>query len=302
MKAARSVWKLNGRLFCIRFKTESRRPCTAIFSGCLLICIKDFELLFDKVSCNEELCRNVVLIPCSNYNPEGILMRHAVLNTIRLSLFLLFLPMPAQAIPAIACHCFTERSYDAARPAAADPYLLATTQNSFFAIVFKTDKKSIVIKKQQGTSSDDLWIAYWVASRAGLSPETLLQARQKRENWKDALAPLRLTQKTLGTHFVSALNARASSAGLAEAVVDELFMLHRLMAEAELSGLRQAGASNQELIIATVLAARTRQPARQHYLEVKNGSRTWGALLLWANIDTKNMQREIAVLLRLLPE
>jgi hypothetical protein len=212
---------------------------------------------------------------------------------------LLTLPMPALAIPAISCHCFTERSYDAARPAAADPYLLATTQNSFFAVVFKTDKKSIVLKKQQGSASDDLWIAYWVAARSGASADTLLQAREKNTSWKDVLAPLQLTAKAVGTRFLNVLNAKPSTAHLAEAVVEELFLGHHLLDEAALTAVRKAGASNQELIIATVIAAKTRQPARQVYLEVKSGAKTWGALLLWANIDTKNMQREITSLLKL---
>lgn len=228
-------------------------------------------------------------------------MRHVVCNMLQPFLLLFLLPMPALAIPAISCHCFTDRSYDAARPAAADPYLLATTQNSFFAIVFNTDKKNIVIKKQQGTSPDDLWIAYWVASRAGMPPEILLQARLKQEAWKDVLAAQRITSKALGARFSGALNARLSSAKLAEAVVDELFLRYQLLPEAELAAVRKAGASNQELIIATLIATRTKQSAQQVYLEVNNGSKAWGALLLWADIDTKSMQREIAAILKLSP-
>ena len=209
-------------------------------------------------------------------------------------IILLMLPTPALAIPTINCHCFTDRSYDAAHPAAADPYFLATTQNSFFAIVFYVDKKTIVMKKQQGISPDDLWIAYWVASKSGASPESLLQARQKAETWQDVLAPLRLSPKTVGTQFTSTLNAKSSPAHLAESVVNELFLHYQLLSYMELSALRQAGASNQELIIATVIAAKTKQPATKIYLEVKSGSKTWGAQLQEAQIDPKNMQKEIS--------
>jgi len=230
-------------------------------------------------------------------------MRHVCCKNVQLSLvFLLMLPLPALAMPAIACHCFTDRSYDAARPALADPYFLATTQNSFFALVFTIDKKTIVLKKQQGISSEDLWIAYWVASKAGATPETLLQARLENEAWKDVLVPLRLTAKALGTRFSSALNAKSSTGNLAEAVLDELILRYQLLDDRELAALRHVGATNQELIIAALIAARTRQPARQIYLEVKNGSRTWGSLLTRANIDTKNLQREISSILKLQPQ
>lgn len=211
------------------------------------------------------------------------------------------LPMPALAMPAITCHCFTDRSYDAARPAAADPYLLATTQNSFFAIVFNTDRKNIVIKKQQGTSSDELWIAYWVASKTGVSPDTLLQAKLEHATWKDTLAALRLTTKNLGARFTHALNTHIPPAHLAETAVDEIFLRYQLLPPAELAALRKTGASNQEVIIAAVIAAKTRQPVRQVFLEVKNGSKTWGSFLTWAHVDTKNMQQEIVSILKLQP-
>jgi hypothetical protein len=63
--------------------------------------------------------------------------------------------------------------------------------------------------------------------------------------------------------------------------------------------MRKAGASNQELIIATVIATKTKQSAKRLYLEVKAGTKTWGSLLSWTKIDTKNMLQEIANILKL---
>lgn len=224
-------------------------------------------------------------------------MRFAICTTGLL--LLIMMPLQARAIPAITCHCFTDRSFDPARPAAADPYFLATTQNSFFAELFNVDKKTLVVKKQQGAASDDLWIAYWVAARTGASPETLLKAKQEKETWHAALAASPLSGKAAGKRFVAGLDGKAPTPRLAEAVVDELFRRHQLLTDNELAALRQAGAANQELIIATVIAAKTRQPARKVFLEVKGRATTWGSLLQGAKIDPRNMQQEVADLLKL---
>lgn len=208
---------------------------------------------------------------------------------------LLMLPVPASATPTITCHCFTDRSYDVAHPAAADPYFLATTQNSFFAAAFGVDKKTIMISKQKGVSADDLWIAYWLAVRSGADPESLLQGRKTTGSWRQMTTKLAIPVKSMGIRFANALKNNAGDEWLAKAVVDELLLRCRFYGEKELAALRKAGAGNQEIILAGLIAAKTRQPATLLYRNIKGGG-SWGTLLMRARIDATEIQADVAAL------
>lgn len=210
---------------------------------------------------------------------------------------LLTLPLPALAIPAITCHCFTDRAYDPARPAVADPYFLATTANSFFSAAFGVEKKTIVIKKQKGVSADDLWIAYWLAARSGGDAESLLEQRRTKGSWRQVATPLAIPVTSLGVRVAEALTSNATDERLASAVVDELLLRFRFQKEPELVALRKAGAGNQELIMAALLAAKTGQPASQLYHDVKGGRTSWGALLQRAKIEPADIQSAVAALI-----
>lgn len=203
---------------------------------------------------------------------------------------LLLIPSLSHSTPAITCHCFTDRSYDPARPALADPYFLATTQNAFFASAFGVDKKSIVIKKQQGVSSQDLWIAYALAARAGKEPESLLQERRSRGSWRLAASSLKLQ----GGGIAEALKSGTADERLAEMVVDELLLRYRFYAEAELVAMHRAGAGSKELILAALLAARSNQPAAQIYRKVQGGGNSWGGMLQRVKLNSSGeIQGEI---------
>jgi hypothetical protein len=228
---------------------------------------------------------------------EGMFMSVVRCSRIFLSLVLLLLsPLSALAVPAITCHCFTDRSYDPAHPTVADPYFLASTQNSFFAAAFSVDKKTIVMKKQKGNTAEELWIAYWLAARSGVDPDTLLQTRKAKGAWKQTVVSLGISAQAQGGRAGAALNANAPDAKLAEAIVDDLLRRFRFYGEGELTTLRKAGAPNQELILSYLVAAKTGRTATQVYREVKGGKVSWGGELQRAKIDPSDIQTEITSL------
>lgn len=258
-------------------------------SPCVQLVIFDLRQYFDQAI--RDKMRRCILQHCESVNMSRLVI-------CCLSMLLLLLPLSSPAAPAITCHCFTDRSYDPSLPSLADPYFLATAQNSFFAEFFKVEKKTVVMKKQTGSSADDLWVAYWVASKSGLTGEALLAARNKKESWKDVIVPLALPAQSLGKRFTDGVAAGDTSARLASEIVDGVLTGQRLLGERELTAMRKEWASNQEVIITALIAARTGRPAIGIYHDVKNGSMSWGALLVEAKIQAPRIQSEFAALLK----
>lgn len=222
-------------------------------------------------------------------------MRFATWRNLYFALLLLFVfPAGAWALPAITCHCFTDRSYDPGRPTGADPYFLATTQNSFFAAAFGVEKKLIVVKKQKGAAADDLWVAYWLAAQAGVDPEKLMQERKEKGSWQQVATSLTLPKERMP----AGLKTEVTDEELAVAVVDELLLRFRLHNKEELAALRQAGATSQEMILAALISAKSRQPPTRFYQQIRGGGTSWGELLQRAKIDPAKIQEEMAALTR----
>jgi hypothetical protein len=229
-------------------------------------------------------------------------VRHFTCKSYHLILILLLsYPLSAQAMPAITCHCFTDRSYDPARPTLADPYFLAMTQNTFFAELFAVEKKTIVLKKQKGTSADDLWVAYWIATKSGAPADVLLRARQSKDNWQEIVAAMGISTRPLGARFSGALQANSAVSRLAETVVNGLLTEYKLLTDGDVATMRKAGASNQELILAALIANKTKRQVIQLYREVKSGVKSWGALLLEAKLEPTDMHREVLAQLKVRP-
>ncbi len=120
-------------------------------------------------------------------------------------IFVLLTGSTAFAETAITCHCFKDRSYDPQQPEKVADYLLATTQNSFFAEVFGIKKFEVVKSRMSGTSAEDLWLAYYLAGRGGIEPEALLNARALDGSWAVVVNKLDLPTQNLGEELRTAL-------------------------------------------------------------------------------------------------
>ncbi len=189
------------------------------------------------------------------------------------ALLLAALPGPVHALPAISCHCFQDRSFDPARPTAADDYYLATAQNRLMAAVFERPRREIVMAKQTGTSGPDLWIAYRAAAISGHNSATLLSARKDQGAWWPVLEKLGIDLNLeLGeaTRISSNLDQQIVADTLAEVGFADL---------ATVADLYGAGAGSQEAILAVVIARANKQPPREIWLRVAAGEKSWGSLI-----------------------
>lgn len=232
---------------------------------------------------------------CRGANP---VIKQMKFTKVFIAVLLLIPPATTLAAPAITCHCFTDRSYDPQHPALADPYFLASAQNSFFAAVFGVDKKSIVLKKQQGAMSDDLWISHWLAKQANTTAEKMMQKRHNQTSWSQTIKQAGMTQEVLGQRLAAALQNNAADTALADAVVDSLLLSYGLYREPVLAQMRKSGANSKELVIAALIAAKTGAQPGQIYRNVTRGATSWGGQLQQAKITSQNLQHEISAMVR----
>lgn len=221
------------------------------------------------------------------------LMKNVVLPLV----LLLVLTSPALGAPAISCHCFQDRSFDPAEPRRIEPYLLATTRNSLLAIVFGQSKKEIVRLRMAGTTGADLWIAYYVATKAGTPAGELLRSRGKADAWLPVLAARGIDAGQTGPFFGRAMTTGGNDQALADAATDEMLGAAGAV-PGELRQFRQRGADTGEIILALLLAQRLGRPAIDLHAEVQAGQATWGGLIDSVGIRPAEMEEAVRTLLR----
>ena len=204
------------------------------------------------------------------------------------------LPARAAAESAVSCHCFRDRTFDPARPAAADPYLLATTRSSLLSAAFGPSKGSLVATVMGGTAAEDLWVAHWAGARAGRPADALLQAMREKGSWRAALAGA----TGLGAAFEQALGRGADRVELAALAVDDV-LASRLGASPEsIRALRAAGATSEEAILASVLERRIEAPVLPLLRHVRAGRGSWGAVLHDAGLAPADIDGYVRSLVR----
>lgn len=209
----------------------------------------------------------------------------------------IFIESGLAAESTVNCHCFTDRSFDHQDPEKVVPYLLATTQNSFLAAAFKVPKFKLVKDLMSGVPSDQLWISHYFSARFDFDSISLLQIRQAKGDWRQALREAGISESRLSSRFVAALGV-ADDQQLAAAVVDEA-LLNLLGVDADqLQQLRRAGADNRQTILGFFLAQRTGLKATELFRSVAEGATNFGTLAFVNNVQIGKMEQEFKSLLK----
>lgn len=212
--------------------------------------------------------------------------------------FLLASASSVMGAPVISCHCFQDRSFDPAEPRRIEPYLLATARNSFLAVAFGQSKKEIVRLRMSGTADTDLWVAYYLASKAGVPALELLQLRAGAESWRPVLAARKIDAERTGSLFGRVLATDDNDQALANAAADETLGSVDRVSQDDLRQLRQRGAATDEIILALLIAQRLNRPAIAIHAEVQAGRATWGGLIDSIGIQPGEMEGAVKTLLR----
>lgn len=206
---------------------------------------------------------------------------------------LLFAPLPALAGPGVSCHCFRDRSFDPERPAAADPYVLATAQNSLLAAAFGLDKGALVKSKMTGTPGEDLWVAHWAAEKTGTRAADLLDARSRSPGWAEALGSLGLPAERLGPRAAPLLRRTSPDGALARAAQDDVLQSRLGVDEASLRDLASAGPGLGEAAAAALLSRRSSKSPLELYRAVAEGKASWGGLFHDAGVEPAAIEGEV---------
>ena len=188
------------------------------------------------------------------------------------ALLFFLLPALAGAESTISCHCFQDRTFNHRDTAAADPYFLATTQNSFISLLYGVEKSSLVKAKMSGTSGSYLWILFDIAARSQQQIDTVDKIYGQSKRWDMVFKQLKLTPQQLGEKYWQLGN---NPELLADHIVDLQLSKKFGVKLDDLENWHKKGMNRKELILAILLKGNPLTLFNQ----VKSGQQTWGKLL-----------------------
>ena len=187
-------------------------------------------------------------------------------------LIFLLLPTLAGAKSTISCHCFQDRTFNHRDTAAADPYFLATTQNSFISLLYGVKKNSLVRAKMSGTSGSYLWILFDVAARSQQGIDNVDKIYGQTKHWNAVFKELNLTPQQLGEKYWQLGN---NPELLADHIVDLHLSKRFGITTNDLKNWHKLGMNRKELILTNLLDG---EPITL-FNQVNSGVQTWGKLL-----------------------
>ncbi len=202
-------------------------------------------------------------------------------------LLFLLLPTLVGAESTINCHCFQDRTFNHRDTAAADPYFLATTQNSFISLLYGVEKSSLVRAKMSGTSGSYLWILFDVAARSRQEIDKVDKTYGQSKNWTVVFKQLNLTPQQLGAKYWQLGN---NPELLADYIVDLQLNKQFGVKMSDLKNWHKQGMTRKELILANLLEGNPLTLFNQ----VNSGMQTWGKLLYDQGLlDGKAINRKL---------
>lgn len=165
-----------------------------------------------------------------------------------------------------ACHCFRDRTYDPARKAAADEYILATGFNSLLSGHFGIMKRDIVMARMNGTDGDDMLVALYAARRGGRDYGVLLDRRKAGASWQTILVQAEMPP------------GLSKSVTVAEAAGIDTIARYFGVGAANVATFRKSGFSLKETALLFGLASKTGRPASEFAAMSRKARKSWGEM------------------------
>ncbi len=198
----------------------------------------------------------------------------------------------SHAASTVDCHCFRDRSFSPEKPAAFDPYLLATVQNRLLSYAFAVPRKEVVSEKMSGVSGEGLWVAHWIARSANLPVAEIQNLHANKGSWRAVVAQKAIDPESLGSRFVAALLEEDNDL-LAWLVVSEVLGQSLAVSVEGFMALRQTGASLKEAILAHLIAL-LRQDRAQLVLKRARQNGNWGSVSIASGITVEDLDSFLA--------